>query len=145
MNTPYPITGTVAVRGGGKSTSWKIGEDTVWLSEHEAGDVAEQIVNDLRANHGDGTQAQIRVTGAQRDPYTIESTSDANWALTTTDEDDDRVAVLSGEKTYVEAREEAANLLDTTEDDVTFARPDLTSADTGTYDRHPENKEEVEA
>lgn len=56
---PYPIEGTVRIEKE-NVTGWSMEEPHEYLTEHESGDVAERIRNDVKANHGIGYEADFK-------------------------------------------------------------------------------------
>lgn len=60
IETPYPIEGSIEIESDAV-TSWSLPCVQEWMSEHESGDIAAQIRNDMRANHGVGYKAEFIV------------------------------------------------------------------------------------
>jgi len=63
----WPVRGTVEVNG--DVTSWNMPCVSEWLSEHESGDITEQIENAVRAKHEEGVEYAFRVS--RRETYQI--------------------------------------------------------------------------
>jgi len=61
LELPYPVSGKMEIDGTIVTVS--MSEEVEWISEHEHGDIQEQMENDLRANHMDGTVVEFTVYG----------------------------------------------------------------------------------
>ena len=57
---PWPIPAIVSIHTE-NATGWSSPYEPVYLEEHPSGDIFERVKNDLKANHGVGHRADVRV------------------------------------------------------------------------------------